>query len=95
VWCKVRTSLFDYIHLFLVPLEGKLRDWHAGGLLNGEVIAHGAVTMMFSRHLRREIEERFSVREGADYDISPALNRFVKFLMKVRKIVLEGISSAR
>lgn len=85
---KMLTSLFDYLHLFLGELESAILEWQQKGVMTGEKIRRGELTFLFSRYLRGEIRERFGMRESDEYDIQQHLNRFVKFLMLVRREIL-------
>lgn len=89
---KLRTSLFDYVNLVLAELEAALRQWEADGLVRRERFCAEGLTSMFSLCLRRAILEKFGMREQPqEYDIQHNLNRFVKFLMQVRREVMLGV----
>lgn len=88
---KIWTSLTDYVHLFLRELETALLEWQANGVLAKDTFEAGEVTLLFSRCLRRVVREKFGLREAEEYDIRHQLNRFVKFLMQVRREVMRAV----
>jgi hypothetical protein len=90
---KMRTSLFDYLYLVLAEVEAALLEWQAKGVTGAENAWQEGVTLLFSRHLRRAIKERFGMKESEEYNIYGALNRFVKFLMQVRREVMKGVAT--
>lgn len=85
---KMFISLFDYLHLMLAELETALREWQASGVVTSAKVREGELTFLFSRYLRQTIREKFGMSEAEEYDIHSKLNRFVKFLMQVRRAVL-------
>lgn len=93
VFWKIRTSLFDYVFLVLAELESALGEWCAGGVLT--MTKPWELTLLFSRHMRRAIQDRFGMNENQDYDIRKDLTRFVKFLMRVRAEVVRASSASR
>jgi len=86
----MRTSLFDYLYLMLTELESALLEWQASGVMAGEKVSEGELTFLFSRYLRKAIQEKFGMREAEEYNIHHHLNRFVKFLMRVRREIMTG-----
>jgi hypothetical protein len=82
---KLRTSLFHYLHFVLNEVEICLRTWEAQGLTGPRKFDGTSVTMIFSRHMMKALEEMFGVRVGAKYDIYHSLNRFVILLMRLRR----------
>jgi hypothetical protein len=90
VSCKMRTSLFDYLQFVLAELESAAAEWRAMGVMVRPKLWEGELTLLFSRYLRKAIQERFGMREEHQYDIHKNLNRFVKFLMLVRREVIAG-----
>jgi len=92
---KIRTSLFDYICLVLAELDLAAVEWRTRGLMPSGEKWEGELTMLFSRHLRKAIRERYGMREDREYDIHRDLSRFVKFLMRVRSEVLQSKGSSR
>lgn len=89
---KLRTSLFDFLHLVLGELESAILEWQANGMLGGEEVERGELTLLFSRYLRRLIQEKYGMKEGEEYDISHQLNRFVKFLLQVRRVAIGAVA---
>ncbi|MHB1828375.1 MAG: IucA/IucC family siderophore biosynthesis protein [Steroidobacteraceae bacterium] len=87
---KLMVSLFDYLDLVLGELEAALLAWQAAGGVAGPRVRAGALTGRFCGYLRGAIAEKFGMREGADYDARRHLKRFVKFLMRVRREVLQA-----
>jgi len=87
---KLLISLFDYLDLVLGELESALLEWQAAGRVTGRRVEAGELTGRFSRYLRDAIAEKFGMREGADYDARRHLRRFVKFLMRVRREVIQA-----
>lgn len=85
---KMRTSLFDYFHLFLAELEVALQEWRATGMMVDHKIRQGDLTSLFSKYLRKAIHEKFGMRESEQYDIHLNLTRFSKFLMRVRSEIM-------
>lgn len=85
---KMRISLFDYVFLVLGELQSALTGWQASGVMAGPKLSDGELTSLFSRYLRCAIQERFGMREEHEYDISRDLNRFIKFMMCVRREVM-------
>lgn len=87
---KLWISLTDYIHLVLGELEAALLQWRASGVLSKELFGKGELTFLFSHYLRRAVRDKFGVAEAAEYDIRHQRNRFVKFLMGVRKQIIRS-----
>lgn len=85
---KLKVSLFDYLHFVLAELESAILEWQADGVLGGGKVRKGELSRLFSHHLRRSIRDKFGLGEATEYDVSKELNRFVKFLMRVRKEIL-------
>lgn len=90
VWYKLRISLFNYLHFVLNELEVSLRVWHERGLIGDPRCEQDTVTMIFSRHLFKAIEEICGVRVAEEYNIYRSLNRFVILLMKLRREVMDA-----
>lgn len=88
VFGKLRTSLFDYLYFFLSQFEIALAEWRANGGLIVAKDLEGRLTFLFSHYLRRAIHRKFGLREPEEYDIQRDLNRFVKFLLRVRREVM-------
>jgi hypothetical protein len=86
--CKLRTSLFDYTYFVLTDLNASLIKWQREGLIGGRNVKEGHMTTMFSYYLRSAIEDRFGLKEDGRYDIYTSLNRFVMFLLRVRREAL-------
>ena len=87
---KMISSLFDYLHLVLGELESAVLEWQASGAIARGTVREGELTFVFSRCLRYAIQEKFGMSEGENYDIRHRLARFVKFLMQVRRDVMNG-----
>jgi hypothetical protein len=85
---KMMTSLYDYVFLVLGELESALLGWQAAGVVIGERITAGQLTSLFSRYLRTAIRETYGLQEKEEYDIRCNLNRFVKFLLQIRREIL-------
>ncbi len=95
---KLRISLYDYLHFVLQELNTSLRCWMQDGRLRKQALRADALTQSFSGHLFTAIDEMFGIRERRVYDIHQHLNRFIIFLMKVRREVMgnaEGSMLAR
>lgn len=92
LWYKWRISLFDYLHFVLNETELALIEWHDRGLIGGPRCAENEVTMIFSRRLFEAIEQMFGVRADAPFNVYHSLNRFLIFLLKVRR---ENMGAAR
>ncbi len=90
LWYKWRISLFDYLHFVLNETELSLIEWRDRGLIGGQKCAENEVTMIFSRHLFKAVEEMFGVRVDAPFNVYRSLNRFLIFLLKVRREVMAG-----
>lgn len=93
LWYKWRISLFGHMCLVLREIELSLRDWHDRAVIVGCKCADGEVTMIFSRHLFRAVEDMFGVRISPQYDVYHHLNRFLLLLLKLRRQMLEGMLS--
>jgi hypothetical protein len=87
---KLMVSLFDYVHLVLAELESAVVEWQESGAMREGKVVEGELTLMFSQHLRRAIQDKYGMKEEEEYDIRLCLMRFVKFLMRVRREVMRG-----
>jgi hypothetical protein len=92
---KLRTSLFDYVFLFLHELDCRIREWRHEKCLYVPTGKYESFTHSFSRAIRAQIKDRYGVSEGQDYDLYESLNRFVIFLMKLRRDLLNSGSKSR
>lgn len=87
---KIRTSLFDYFYFVLAELDAAIKGWRQTGRVSGADMWSGDLTLLFSHHLRQVLYERFGAREaGPEYDVYGSLNKFVKFLMRLRREVMD------
>jgi hypothetical protein len=87
---KMRVSLTGYVDLVLGELESALLEWQARGIVRGEKFEQGELTRLFSRYLRKWIQEKFGLRDESDYDIRHQRSRFIRFLMQVRMKVMSA-----
>lgn len=90
VFWKLRTSLFDYLYFVLTQLDETVTEWRANGVISGQRIWPEELTVCFSRYLRMAIREKTGMWEAETYDVHHQLNRFIKFLMQVRREVMYG-----
>lgn len=90
-WGKVAQSLLHYVHMVLTRLNQALLEWQRDGLIGGTEFESGDLTMMFSRHLARAVEEMSGARFDLEYNIfrhekdRESFYRFTILLMKARK----------
>jgi len=90
VWWKMKVSLYAYLHSVLDDLNNYLLEWQTQGLLAGPTIRSGDLTMMFSRHMIKNIEVLFGITGEPAYNIHGSLNKFLIFLMKIRREIIAG-----
>lgn len=91
---KLRISLYDYLHFVLMQMNASLLAWMQEGALPKRALREDTLTSWFSEHMFRAIDQMFGVRERCVYDVHRYLNRFVIFLMKVRReVVARGLPS--
>lgn len=89
IWWKLMNSLQLYLQFVLDELDTLLREWQGRGLIRGGNFEKDSVTMIFSQHMMKAVEEMFGARVGVQYNIRYSLNRFVIFLMKLRRELLQ------
>lgn len=85
VWYKLRISLFNYVHFILTEAEASLREWHERGLIGEWQCEPGELTMIFSDHLFKAVDEMFGVRLEKHYNVYRSMNRFLTFLLTIRR----------
>lgn len=88
IWWKLLNSLHLYLRFVLDELDILLREWQGRGLIRGTSFEKDSVTATFSRHMMKAVEEMFGVPVGAEYNIRHSPNKFVIFLMKLRRELL-------
>ena len=92
VYHKYKVSLFVYLRFFLKDLERRLITWRSGGVIDGPQIYDGLLTEMFSRKMRDALLEIYGATDGGDYNIDGNVNRFILFLMRLRRRLLPRVS---
>ncbi len=94
-WYKLHVSLYGYVHLVLREIDESISTWASGGLIDRAVLRRESLTSMFSRHLRLSLGSLADVRDSGNYDICNDLSRFVRFLMRVRRELMESAGVQR
>jgi hypothetical protein len=92
---KFKMSLNAYLHFVLADVNRYLREWQSRGLMAGRKIADDYLTDAFSHHLFREIAAVYGAREASEYNVYRSLNKFVKFLLKIRGEVITTATQRR
>jgi hypothetical protein len=85
VWWKLWMSLYAYLHYVLDPLNRSLQEWRAIGIIGGGPIADDELTLRFSRHMVRAVEDMFEVPCRYDANIYRSLKQFLIVLLKLRR----------
>lgn len=96
VWGKLRTSLLQYLRIFLDDVDEMLVEWQRRGVIGGTAFHRDDATRLFSKHLMQAVEEIFgargtaedSIQGGPEKEVYRSVTRFVSFLMRVRKQVI-------
>lgn len=88
-WCKLETSLRQYINGVLIELEILLSRWQKQGLMDGRDLGPDAVTLMFSEHLQRALSEIAGDYCKVQSNVRYNVRSFILSVMKVRQKILK------
>lgn len=84
-WYKFNTSLFNYLHFVLHEFETTIKRCPPSERLLRGPLRDDEITLMFSRAMRKAIEDLFGVRTAQPiYNIYREFPRFCAHMMKVR-----------